>query len=63
MYADDTVLFSEDIHDLQNMINCLQDYTERWDLSVNVDINKIVVFRKSKRLYDNEKWTFNNEPI
>jgi len=35
MYADDTVLFSEDIDDLQNMLNCVQRYTDKWNLSVN----------------------------
>jgi len=29
MYADDTVLFSEDIDDLQNMLNCVQRYTDK----------------------------------
>ena len=39
MYADDTVLFSEDDNDLQNMLDCLQTYTEKWSLSVNTEKN------------------------
>ena len=35
MYADDTVLFSESISLLQNMLNTLQNYTIKWVLDVN----------------------------
>lgn len=36
MYADDMVLFSESIDELQNMLNTLQFYTSDWNLDVNV---------------------------
>lgn len=53
MHADDTVLFSEDTVDLQNMITCIQRYSNKGNLNVNVDKTKIVVFRKCRRLVDN----------
>lgn len=37
LHADDTILFSEDVLELQNMINCIQQYIQKWDISVNVD--------------------------
>lgn len=32
MYADDTVLFSETEQGLQDMLDCLQQYTSKWKL-------------------------------
>lgn len=63
MYADDTVLFSETEQGLQNMLDCLQQYTSKWKLTVNVDKTKIVVFRKGGRLKNNYCWNYNNECI
>ncbi|PJE78138.1 hypothetical protein CI610_02930 [invertebrate metagenome] len=63
MYADDTVLFSEDVTDLQNMLDSLQTYTLKWNLKINTDKTKIVVFRKRKRMLPSENWTFNGNPI
>ncbi|XP_033745472.1 uncharacterized protein LOC117330985 [Pecten maximus] len=63
MYADDTVLFTEDANDLQNMLDCLQTYSDKWNLTVNINKTKIVVFRKSKRLTPTEHWTFQGKDI
>lgn len=63
MYADDTVLFSETEQGLQNMLDCIQQYTSKWKLKVNVDKTKIVVFRKGGRLNNNYCWNYNNECI
>ena len=35
MYADDIVLFSETDKGLQNGLNCMYDYCQKWKLSVN----------------------------
>lgn len=45
MYADDMVIFSETAHELQEMLNTLYSYTSVWDLTVNVQKTKIVIFR------------------
>ena len=45
VYADDMVLFSESISELQNVLNTIQNYTTEWSLDVNVQKTKIVVFR------------------
>ena len=44
LYADDTVLFSDDKDDLQFQIDQFQQYCQIWKLSVNVSKTKIVVF-------------------
>ena len=36
-YADDTVLFSDSVRGLQSMLDCLHEYTQNWNLSVNVE--------------------------
>ena len=41
MYADDTVLFSETEQGLQDMLNCLYQYTSKWNITVNVDNLKL----------------------
>ena len=59
MYADDMVLLVEKPEGLQKMINSLFNYTQNWNLTVNTNKTKIVVFRDGGKLRDNEKWYFN----
>ena len=46
LFADDAVLFSETREGLQNELNNLESYCKKWNLTVNVDKTKIVVFKK-----------------
>ena len=46
LYADDITLFSETGEGLQNGINILNAYCNRWKLRVNSSKTKVVVFRK-----------------
>ena len=50
MYADDTVIISETCDGLQNMLNALLTYTKKWNLTVNIDKTKIMVFRNGKKI-------------
>ena len=63
MYADDTVLFSENIDDLQKMINCVNIYSNEYDLKVNLSKTKIVVVRNWGPVRDNEEWFLSGEKI
>jgi hypothetical protein len=45
MYADDTVIFSENVEDLQNLINSVNVIANDHGLYVNLNKTKIVVFR------------------
>ena len=49
MYADDTVLLSETAGGLQKMIDILHTYSTKWNLSVNTEKPKIVVFKNSAK--------------
>ena len=37
MYADDMVIFSESVDELQKMLDTLYVYSTDWDLTVNVE--------------------------
>jgi hypothetical protein len=63
MYADDMVIFSDTIKGLQNMLNTLYCYTEKWKLCANINKTKIVVFRKGGIVKENEKWFYNDVQV
>ena len=46
LLADDAVLLSEDAQGLQQMLDSLHGYCNKWSLTVNVDKTKILVFRE-----------------
>ncbi len=50
LYADDIIIFSESANGLQNGLDILYEYCQRWKLTVNTDKTKIMVFRKGGRL-------------
>ena len=63
MYADDTVIFSESVSGLQNMLDSLQSYTEKWSLAVNIAKTKVMVFRNGGNVRPQESWLYNGEEI
>ena len=52
-YADDTILMSESPTELQNALDELFNYCEKWKLKVNEDKTKILCFTKKRK----------NEPV
>lgn len=63
MFADDAVIFSDSVDGLQSCLNSLESYCLKWNLTVNVDKTKIVVYRKGGNLSRNEKWTYCGQEI
>jgi hypothetical protein len=63
LYADDTVLFSETVDGLQKMLHTLYTYSIKWNIDINIDKTKIVVFRNSGKLSRTEKWIYNGDLI
>jgi hypothetical protein len=63
MYADDTVLLSESVVGLQKMLDSLHVYSTKWNIDVNIEKTKIVVFRNRGKLTNTEKWTYNGNII
>ena len=63
MYADDIVLIAESPEGLQNMRNALNNYCTEWNLTVNVQKTKIMIFRNGGNIRGNENWTYQGEEI
>jgi hypothetical protein len=63
VHADDTVLFSESITELQNMINTVNKCSKQHGLYINLLKTKIVVFRNRGVLKENEKWYLDGKMI
>ena len=55
-FADDAVILSDTPQGLQQSLIKLQQYCETWNLFVNVDMTKIMVFRIGGILSRDEKW-------
>ena len=62
LFVDDSVLLSETAEGLQNLINNFKKYCKKWNLTVNVNKTKIVVFKKG-RLNRDIKFTYENDNL
>jgi len=63
MYADDIVFLAKDSDILQLMINNLATYCDRWNLRVNLNKSKIMIFHKGSRVSKLFHWNFKQEEI
>ena len=62
LYADDTIIFSNDSEQLQNAMNVFDGYCKKWHLTVNIQKTKIVIFSKGRANRD-YRFMFRAEPI
>ena len=60
LFADDLVMFAETKIELQRLLNKLFEYCSRWNLKVNIEKTKIIVFRNGGYLRHYEKWFYGN---
>ena len=58
LYADDLVLISESSIGLQRQLNLLKNYCDKWQLKVNQEKTKVMVFRRGGALRRYEKWYY-----
>ena len=49
LFADDTVLFAESQKDMQALLDKLYQYCCKWNISVNIDKTKTMVFKSGNR--------------
>ena len=63
LFADDLALFSQSVIGLQKMINCLSEYCETFNMKINVDKTKIMVFRKGGRPSKKEVWHLDGNKV
>ena len=48
LYADDTVLSAESVAELHSDLNYFYEYCEKWNLKVNINKSKVMVFSKGR---------------
>ena len=46
LYTDDIVLLSESAQSLQNHLNKLKSFCDKWNLHVNINKSKVMIFNK-----------------
>ena len=63
VYADDLVLISESAIGLQNSLNILSCYCDKWNLTVNLDKAKSMIFNKAGRKLTRESFLYKNNRI
>ena len=57
LYADDTVVLSDNRNDLQEALNVFEQYCEEWKLTVNIEKTKVLIFANG-RLSKQDKFYF-----
>ena len=63
LYADDIVIFANSAEELQQSLDVLLNYCNRWKLTVNVSKTKVMVFRKGGMLPRNMAFFYNGERL
>ena len=63
LYADDMTIFSETEAGLQQGLNVLETYCNRWKLTVNKDKTKVIVFRKGGILRRDLKFYYQGQEL
>lgn len=57
-YADDAALFSKTREGLQEGLDALYDYCQKWELVVNIEKTKVMVFRRGGMLSMEDHWFY-----
>ena len=63
MYADDLVLLSQSYEGLQSLLERLKSFCDTWNLKVNVDKTKIMIFNKSGKILKSFSFRYENQNI
>ena len=59
LYADDTVIISENRQDLQLGLDIVENYCNKWKIILNIEKTKILIFRQGGKLSVNDRWFYN----
>ena len=63
MFADDLVLLSTTAEGLQCWFDKLLTYTRRWNLNVNIDKTKVIIFNKGGHIIKRFNFWLGTEPV
>lgn len=58
MFADDLALCADSVIGLQRVLNALNTYCNKWQLTVNLVKTKVMVFRNGGKLRRTERWFY-----
>ena len=61
LFAGDVVVLGKSVNDLQQSLDLLKQYCDKWDIEVNILKSKTMVFRKRGNTFENEKWYFDGK--
>ena len=61
MYADDIVLLSKTANGLQTLLCRLEEFCTKWNLRVNLDKTKIIIFNKAGRVLKGHNFLYGNK--
>ena len=63
LYADDIVLFAENELDLQDLLNIVENWCEKWRLEVNLSKTNILHVRAKRKQQSKFLFLFNKRPV
>ena len=63
LFADDMVILGDSPVELQNSLNLLYSYCNKWSLEVNAQKTQVMVFRKRGKLLQNECFSYNGSQL
>ena len=63
MYADDMLMLSKSRKGLQKALHILQVYCDKWQLKIDIDKTKVMIFNKLKVHVDEFEFELNGEKL
>ena len=63
LYADDLVIFSKSPESMQSYLDCLSDYCDRAELTVNLDKTKIMIFNNNGKVLYNHNFYYRRRKL
>ena len=63
LYADDVVVFAEPPQDLQQMLDCIDRWCQKWGININPKKTKAMHFRHKRRLITRHTLSIGSAPV
>ena len=63
LYADDIVLLSESAQGLQNLLNKVKMFCDKWNLQVNINKSEVMIFNKSGKILKGHNFLYDGNTV
>ena len=63
MYTDDIVLLSNSAGGLQKTLDCLLQFCQRWNLKLNINKTKVIIFNKSGKILKGFTFSYDRQIV